>query len=56
MNLSNLCDLMCIKRLCLPSNTNIDDIRDGHTKPSVCFGDKAIHSSTCFNLKKGICP
>ena len=56
MNLQELIDLMCIKRLCLPSNTNIDDIRDGNTVPLVFFGDKAIHSSVCFNLKKGICP
>ena len=56
MNLQDLIDLMCIKRLCLPSNTDIDAIRNGSISPIVCFGDKGIHSSVCFNLKKGICP
>ncbi len=34
--MNTLIDKMCLRRLCLPSNTNIDDLRSGAVKNNRC--------------------
>ena len=48
MAFQSLCDDMCLKRLCVPSTTTIDDIRDGSVKACICSYDVKIHAASCF--------
>jgi hypothetical protein len=45
---------LCLRRLCLPSNTNIDDLHNGKIKNNMCICGNYLHIA-CIYEGKGQC-
>lgn len=45
-------DKLCLKRLCLPSNTDINLLRNGIIKYNSCACDTSKHVAACFKEKQ----
>lgn len=49
--MNSILDKMCLKRLCLPSNTDIELLRSGNIKCSMCDWGNSHHIACTFEGK-----
>lgn len=50
--MDSIIDKLCLKRLCLPSNTDISLLHNGKIKSKLCNCDTSKHIAVCFKEKQ----
>jgi len=55
--MDSIIDKLCLKRLCLPSNTDINLLHNGTIKTNICACDTSKHIAVCFKERQYLkCP
>ena len=50
--MDTIIDKLCIRRLCLPSNTNIELLRSGNIKSHICACDTSKHIAVIYKERQ----
>jgi hypothetical protein len=50
--MNSIIDKLCLKRLCLPSNTDITLVHNGTIKSHTCICDTSKHIAVCFKERQ----
>jgi hypothetical protein len=50
--MNTIIDKLCLRRLCLPSNTDIDLVHNGTIRSHTCACDTSKHVAVCFKERQ----